>query len=495
MTTDSKQYKDLMQPGSFTGATLTASGIKNALIIFHGISGCNIEAVHFRSDQIPGGSYVPVIPTGLNEADCINGGLDKLLAALRITINKGIKANRPPEVVFVLTSDATSIVGDDIEFAARTVEEETGVKIIALDTPGFAGGPVHGTDAALTGLIKNTEINTQLLSKDFKNELKGEALSVSPLPPSRKGTGGECQEHVFNANKPDKHKINLIAPYLIGSKNWTNDTDEMIRLLKASGIEINLNLCRNLEIKDISRFSEAKYNYILSSEEMPNFENLCRELNTEILEENLPLPVGVANTEEWLLKLAEKFGDTEKAKKILKEDQKFVGKQLRFNYNFSWMSTLMHGKKCGLLGQAKFTASLARCLFYDFGIQPKVIGLFAETKRAEQESLELLEEMKNQAEFTILINPSYFEYGNYLKNAEVDFAIGSVQDKPLCLGHKIPHLSLTGFNFFNQYNFIPYPNFGIRGTLGILSELSKIMEDAFYLKDSISANNYQSLEF
>ena len=151
----------------------------------------------------------------------------------------------------------------------------------------------------------------------------------------------------------------------------------------------------------------------------------------------------------------------------------------------------MYGKRCGILAHAKFGASLARCLLWDFGIIPKVIGLVAETDRAMDEAIELLEVIKNQVKFTVLINPSYFDYINHLKTAEVDFAIGSIQDKPLCIGQKIPHLSLAGFNFFNQYNFIPWPNFGIRGTLGLLTELSGVMEEAFYLKNMISSNNYE----
>ncbi len=60
----------------------------------------------------------------------------------------------------------------------------------------------------------------------------------------------------------------------------------------------------------------------------------------------------------------------------------------------------------------------------------KSFGLIAETDRAMEEAIELLKPIENQADFTVLINPSYFEYGNYLKQAEVDFAIGSIHDKP-----------------------------------------------------------------
>ncbi len=447
-----KTYKDLTGPGSFIGATLTACGIKNSLIIFHGIAGCNIEAIHFRSDQVPGGSYTPIIPTGLNEADCIHGGNEKLLKTLRDSIAQARAKNRPPEVVFILTSDAPSIVGDDILTAARVIEQETGIKIIAADTPGFLGGVSQGTDIILTELLDKFPVN------------KGANQSIS--------------------------RLNLVAPYLMGSKNWTNDTDEIIRLLEASGVEVNLNLCRNFNLKNIDKFSQAGYNLNLCPEEMANFEQKSLELGVKNYYRNLPLPLGAANTEQWLLTIAKDLGSEAKAKEILTADQKFVQKQLRFNYNFSWMSTLMYQKKCGILAHAGFGASLARCLLWDFGIIPKVIALRAETDRSAGQALELLEPIKSQAEFKVLINPTYFEYGNCLKELAVDFSIGSIHDKPLSLGHKIPHLSLCGWNFFNQYNFVPYPNMGIRGILGLLTELSRVMEETFYLKESISANNY-----
>lgn len=401
---ESRQYTDLMRPGAFIGATLVASGIKNAVIIFHGIAGCNIEAVHFRSDNIPGGNYVPIIPTGLNELDCIQGGYDKLVRTLRDAI-----AQRPPEIAFVFTSDATSIVGDDIQTAARTVSAETGVNIIALDVPGFLGGITKGVDAILCEL---------------------------PLPEA---------------------KLNLIAPFLMGSKNWKNDAEEITRLLKAAGVSGNINL---------------------SGEELPELEK-----KMEIFNGNFPLPLGIANTEELLLYFVH---DQAKVDGLLAEDLAFLKSQLRFNYNFSWMSTLMFQKRCGILGHAKFAASLARCVLWEFGIIPKVIGLVSETDRAINQSLELLESIKNQAEFKVLINPTYLEYVNAMKEANVDFSIGSIQDKPLSYSHKIPHLSLCGFNFYNQYNFIPWPLVGVRGVLGLLSELSVVMEEAFYMKESIA---------
>lgn len=451
ITRGNTTYKDLTGAGSFIGAALTFSGLKNTIIIFHGVAGCNIESIHFRSDQIPDGGYVPIIPTGITESDCIHGGIDKLYKTLRDIIGQALARNKKPDAVFVVTSDATSIIGDDIQTAVKIVSEETGVSIFALDTPGFEGKINTGTDKSLA-----------LLLKEFA------------MPSDNKGTAG----------------LNLIAPYNIGSKNWIYDIQEIERMLESAGVKVNTILARNTDLKSLAEFDNAQYNYILSGEEMSNFEKQSETLLLKAYDKTLPLPLGVANTEEWLLAFAKDLGEIEKAKQFLEKEQKFVAKQLRYNYNFSWMSTLMHGKYCSILAPAMFGASLARCLYWDFGIIPKVVALHCETSRAENTALKLLEPLSD-LNTEILINPTYHEYIDTISRAKVDFAVGSIHDKPICFGKKIPHLSLAGHYFFNQYSFIPYPNMGIRGVLGLLTELSKVMEDAFYMKDSIAHFDYK----
>ncbi|MCK7489134.1 MAG: nitrogenase component 1 [Anaerotruncus sp.] len=90
---------------------------------------------------------------------------------------------------------------------------------------------------------------------------------------------------------------------------------------------------------------------------MRNFEQISAQFGVNTLDLNLPLPIGVANTEEWLISIAKELGNIVNAKEFLEKEQKFITSQLRFNYNFSWMSTLMYGKYCSILGHAKFGAS------------------------------------------------------------------------------------------------------------------------------------------
>lgn len=446
--------QDSMFQGSFIGATLTASGIKNALIIFHGVAGCNIEAIHFRSDQIPGGHYVPIVPTGINSTDCLYGGYDKLITTLKDTLSQSIKRNKPPEIIFIFISDATSIIGDDITRAASEIENETGIKTIAFDCPAFSGGNAHGCDNLAVKILEK-------LNLSFDNEKKG---------------------------------LNILFPYLMGSKNWINDIEEMKRLLNGSEIPVNNIFARNMDLQNLDKFYNSEINYNPSYEEINELSKYSEKHNILEFKKVLPLPIGIANTEEWLLYFANEYGNIEQAKKILKQDSDFINSQLRYNYNFSWISTLMYGKYCSVIGHAMFSASLARCLYWDFGIIPKVIALIGETTQSIDSAMEILKPMLENIETEVLVNPTYYEYGKKMNNAQVDFSVGAVQDKPLSLSYKIPHISLGGFYFYNQFNFIPYPNFGIRGVLGLLTELSKVMEDAFYMKDMISEYAYKNRE-
>ncbi|MCK7489135.1 MAG: hypothetical protein MZU79_01985 [Anaerotruncus sp.] len=73
-----------------------------------------------------------------------------------------------------------------------------------------------------------------------------------------------AQEFAKDNSSNDKSGLNLIAPHLLGSKNWTNDYDEIIRMLQGAGVSLNLSLSRNLKVQQLENFDKAKYNYVLS---------------------------------------------------------------------------------------------------------------------------------------------------------------------------------------------------------------------------------------
>lgn len=425
-------FQDKMEPGAFIGATLIASGIENSAIIYHGYLGCNIESIHMRSDSIPGGFYTPIIATGLNESDSVYGGFDKLKETL-IDVSKNNY-----DFIWIINGDATSITADDIHGVANSVQLPSNTKVLALDVPGFLGGIAKGTDIAICKLL-------ELSQKNIQNE-----------------------------------SLCLLAPHLMGIKSHPQDIVDIFNLLKQSGIPVESIVSNNLNKDQLNSLLSHQYYLPLTWENLADTNNILSMNQKKFLASDSVLPIGVSNTEEWLLNIANIFNCPEKAKLTLQEEEKIVKKQLKYNYNYSWLSTLYNDKTCSIYGNAQFVLSLARCFYYDFNIKPKLLALLFETPEAYEKSKPYLEELAQYIDFQLLLNPDYYTYIKAVKNASVDFAIGAVQDKPLCVSEGIPHLSLSGYYFFNNYNFIPWPYMGIKGILSILTELGFLMEKAFY---------------
>ena len=436
--TDTKM-RDQFQPGAFVGTLMLTSGILDTVNVYHGVSGCNAMVQHFRGDLIPNGGYVPNVATGFLENDAIMGGAAKLERTLR-EVARGNHSKKPPECIWVSMSDCPAVSGEDIEGLSRSVMSDVGTKIVAIENFGFKGGIARGVELALCKLLDEV---------------------IEPYEGERKG-------------------VNLIAPFLIGSGNWPFDIDHIIEMLEASGVKVNLVLSRNLRYADLQRFGAAEANILLSYEDMPDFISRSDALGIPTFQEPLVLPYGVGNTEEWLLQMAARFGDAEKAKQYLVQEMAAIKKVLYQNYNFSWMASFLSDKYAAVCGYAPFAAAVARYLFYDLNIRVKVVGLWGETDASMEKASAVLEPMSEFMDFEVLQNPTYLRLGQAVKEANVDFVIGSMQDKPLFKGLGMAHLNLAGFYYFNNYNFVPWPLTGVKGSLRLFSEISKIVEDAFY---------------
>lgn len=72
------------------------------------------------------------ICTNLNESDMVFGGIAKLEQAIRDAWNR-----HRPKVIFVCTSCATGIIGDDVESVVTKLEAELETKIVPLYCEGF----------------------------------------------------------------------------------------------------------------------------------------------------------------------------------------------------------------------------------------------------------------------------------------------------------------------------------------------------------------------
>ncbi|MDR2612304.1 MAG: nitrogenase [Deltaproteobacteria bacterium] len=133
------------------------SQVRDTALVSHAPLGCaadfpSFNATHRRGMRWRGLAPVPVnaVSSNLTERDLIMGGHDKLRAA----IDEAFRRFRP-RAIFVSTSCASGIIGDDIEDVASAAEARLGVPVVPVYCEGFKSMVwTSGFDAGYHGIFR-----------------------------------------------------------------------------------------------------------------------------------------------------------------------------------------------------------------------------------------------------------------------------------------------------------------------------------------------------
>lgn len=431
------------------GASNVFTGIRGAGVLLHSSSGCAWITRWVRSDHVLA-SYAPVIASSLFEKDIIFGGKDKLKSSISWTLE-----NWRLRLLCVINGCTGSLINDPVDAISAEMEKKYQVPIVFVDSAGFKGLSATGADDAFFALLKK-------LARD------------------------EVEKDGFT--------VNLIAPQLMGSSNWVYDLAEIRRLLERLDLKINCVLTHGTRIEEVEQFNRAATDIYLTYEVFPQLADYEDMHQIRRVGASLPLPVGVANTEEWYLGLATEFDKLDQAEEILKDERKQL-KPLKYHYNGSWLTTWLSNKRAAVIGPATWAAAMARCLYFDFAVVPAVIGLFAETPEAFESARASLGELAGYCNPVIMDNPLYIQATDVVVKNSVEFAIGQTQEKSLLGSVGIPHLSLAGQQtVLGAFNFMPYPSMGLKGIPYLLTMFGRLLEESFHEPEKWQATRFKPRE-
>jgi len=144
-----------------------AGNIRDAVLIQHSPIGCGAGQVIYNSIYRNGLAMrklpvqnIRMISTNLQESDMVFGGIAKLEQSIRDAWDR-----HKPKAIFIGTSCATGIIGDDVDSAAAKLEEELKIPVIPLHCEGFKSKHWStGFDAVQHGLLR------QIVRKDPKKQ-------------------------------------------------------------------------------------------------------------------------------------------------------------------------------------------------------------------------------------------------------------------------------------------------------------------------------------
>ena len=276
--------------------------IPKSVTIMHGPVGCgsqsNMLDFAARNGSAARGvdrKNVIWTSTNLSEVDVINGGEGKLRQAI-------LEAERDfrPDVIFVASTCTPSIIGDDIDEVADSLRDQISAKIVPLHCPGFKTRVVATAyDTVYHGLAKYLDLEPKPYI-DFK-----------PLNKFDPKYEIESRKYAYMKSRT----VNLVNASSIGAP----DEKELTRLLKAMDLNVRV-YTEYSSVDEFRMLSEASLNISMC--------NVHDDYLLDYLKErySIPyiihnMPIGIRNTREWLLAVAEATGDTEKIKNIIQREE------------------------------------------------------------------------------------------------------------------------------------------------------------------------------
>lgn len=251
----------------------------DAAIIDHGPRGCAFH--HFSKNSCF--TRHDCLTTAINDRDVVMGGERKLKEAILTVIKR---SDPKPGVIFVYTTCATAIIGDDVTGVAKTVEEETGIPVVPINSSGFR--------------------------HKLWNASADESFCI-------------LIDRMRTAAQKNKGTINFISFYSPAS-HYTEFV-EMKPYLKKLGIGLNAMIPARCTFKEfIDSFPRAELNVVrCSTSGLMGAEYAEKKLGMPYL--RMASPMSITLTERWIRGLADFFGLKDEGEVLIKEEwEKWAGK-------------------------------------------------------------------------------------------------------------------------------------------------------------------------
>ena len=401
-------------PCKFWTAFQVINGIRHVAPVIHGPKGCTYSVA--SSYKMRGCEYrgVPLEPTSCtaqNESDIIYGGEGKLLEAV-----KEADQRYHPELIVILSCCCSGITGDDVETVAEIASETVDAEVLAIRSEGFGGDFRSGYEDAFKVLMDLMEPRREVM----------------------KGT-----INIIGAREGPTYT------------EWTQDLDELERLVYAIGARINGVLCGGCTVEQIRKAASVELNASWCYDWGQKLGDLMEE-RFGVPYARTGQPYGPRATEEWIMGVAVPLGLEKQARDVIRKEMAAVGEELDI------LRRHFEGKTA-LIEITEFPGpiralSLAR-MAEEFGAHPIIINFHPYTVKERMPSVKFLLERGENPE--VILTKGLFSLGSFRSSSEtedeVEMIAAQYQDA-IYVGTPlrqpgIPQMNMTTMTGFPQYGY------------------------------------------
>lgn len=285
----------------------TLSGISSGLITMPGDFAVVIHGEHECAACFHhiGPSAHKFYCVGLDEADFTCGQTrGKLRECLEL-----VAREQKPQVIFVLGACPVEIIGDRFETTVEEVSKETGVTMVALHTSGLK----VGSQAAMLDWMFET------------------LASLPPVP--REQMSWVSSAEYFNGSpereRGDVKRLPAInaSLNLIGLPEFRRGTvPEWFDVFSQVGLSVVGTLPYGADLDTWRSLAHAKKTFVADRRLYPRLFEVLESFGQEVIE--IPLPIGVKQTDAFYQVIGESFGVEEQITAIVAERKKIAEEKL-----------------------------------------------------------------------------------------------------------------------------------------------------------------------
>ncbi len=323
---------------AFNGAVHTLLQLSDDVVIAHGPRSCAYISGHGMAAAVrraankygkgcEGWPCGTLRSTEMDERVAIFGGSDALAKQLRVV------ARDSPKAVFVVTTCAAGIIGDDLQVAVETARDALPGDVPVI--PVTADGDINGD--YMQGVI------------DAMNAV--------------------ADRYIDRSVAPEADMVNIVA-----EKNLATNTEanyrRVLSLLDALGLKVNCRFIRNCSVEQLTGFLRGRVNLLAAAD-------LCGRTIRDYLHHRygaafLPaaFPVGCTATAQWLRELAAFFGKEAEAEVLIEREQE------RYVETLDRYRPSLKGKRVFIVTQS-YQIDWVLDLVFDLGMEIVKVGVLS----------------------------------------------------------------------------------------------------------------------
>jgi nitrogenase molybdenum-iron protein alpha/beta subunit len=273
--------------------------------------------------------------------------------------------------------------------------------------------------------------------------------------------------------------VNLIAPQVSINPTWWADFTWVKETLAKIGISVQSVISHNTSMCELKEAASAAANILLTQDAGRKFcKRMEDELGVPTILSDLPMPIGMNNTNRWLRAIGEHFGVQSEVEKVITDGEKVVVDVLRRRA----LMIIPRYRNChvAVSADATFGIGLLRMLFEELEMIPDLLLIRSDaddTRKVLQKELDDLRISPN-----IVMGVDGYKIKKALSDAEPDAVIGSSWEKYIAeeVGIK---LAFDCFAPTNRVSYVDRSYFGYQGMLNLLEVVANDWETAFRSKE------------